>query len=798
MAKRKSTGTGWVILLIVALGLMTDIPREAWVALSFAILCLFFVWKNIRWAKIGSGPSINSDVPKASAIPDLGGYQLDSLALHPELVIDDELTDHLDQSASAKPSSGDKPSASTKQSEISRGSLARASWLRPGELAVVAGITLADGMIYIGNKHKSNRTGAEPAFINPSMQVAEEEVDISLALIDNAPDYSTCSPEARKAYLQWLSEGRKSPIAHISYVFLFFYGLEHRVLIDASIDPIAKRELPIIEAEINRLLNIYGKNNTFNHYAQNLLIYIARVDIEETLYLLPPPLSRNASTELPLALLVGLGQLAVDQRPLPAEWACAWGVADPAINQNRSLMHCPDAFSQLFQQRYRDKYGDGFILPVNKTKLHIFYRPASAGLMGQEFIQQMGELPNVAVCKANRDKLRPLIEACQNDLEAYNRFVSLNPKKKAALEGLLLLPMPLWPEALNAELESIKSRVGYGLLLITLDELFAQLSHACASNPLERLSRNVVIALTQALASLQVGIEPDVRADNRTPTLQDTVALFPIESATAESATFAVYRITMLAVELACAAVMVDGRVGEPESMILTRHIDAWSYLSPGQRMRLKAYLQPGVRKNNTLLALKNNLEPLSLEHRRAIARFLAHLIQVEGTITPQDVKFLERVYKRFALDSKLVYTDLDSRATPMTLSLPPPGSVALNSVDRITLLKNESQELVALLENLFLTKVVATEDKEEIDPQSMAAITADMQEGTVTLLRLLISRNAWERDKLTDIALDMEIRLDDILIEINRKILAVFDVPLITGDAVISINRDVSAALLA
>lgn len=67
-----------------------------------------------------------------------------------------------------------------------------------------------------------------------------------------------------------------------------------------------------------------------------------------------------------------------------------------------------------------------------------------------------------------------------------------------------------------------------------------------------------------------------------------------------------------------------------------------------------------------------------------------------------------------------------------------------------------------------------------------------------MTLLRLLISRNAWERDKLTDIALDMEIRLDDILIEINRKILAVFDVPLITGDAVISINRDVSAALLA
>ncbi|HHG9995377.1 TPA: hypothetical protein ACPZN9_002971 [Yersinia enterocolitica] len=48
MAKRKSTGTVWVVLLIVALGLMTGIPREAWIALSAAILCMFFVWQNLR------------------------------------------------------------------------------------------------------------------------------------------------------------------------------------------------------------------------------------------------------------------------------------------------------------------------------------------------------------------------------------------------------------------------------------------------------------------------------------------------------------------------------------------------------------------------------------------------------------------------------------------------------------------------------------------------------------------------------------------------------------------------------
>lgn len=512
---------------------------------------------------------------------------------------------------------------------------------------------------------------------------------------------------------------------------------------------------------------------------------------------LPPPATREASTELPLALLVGLGQLALDQKPLPVEWALAWGEADPAINQNISMAHCADVFATLFRQRYQEQYGDGFLLPVNKTKLQIFYRPASAGLMGQEFLQQITDLPNVAVCKTHRDKLRAIFEVCQQELDIYNRFASINPKKKMSLEGQLLMPVALWSVALKTELETIKTRVGYGLLMVTLGELFLQLSTACGTKPLERLSRSHVMALTYALASLQVGIEPDVRADNRTPVLQDTVALFPIESLVAESATFDAYRVTMLTVELACAAVMFDGRIGEPESIILTRHIDAWGFLSPGQRMRLKAYLQPGIRKNNTLLALKNNLEPLSLENRRVIARFLAHLLQVEGTITPQEVKFLERVYKRFALDSKWVYADLDSRATPMTLSLPSATVEVVTDTDRVSLLKKESQELAKLLENLFIAATVATTTTPDINPQSLVAITAHLPDSIVTFLKLLISRDSWDREKLVDITADMEVKLDDALIEINRKILAAFDAPLITGDATITINREISAALL-
>lgn len=84
MAKRKSTGTGWVILLIVVLGLMTGIPREVWIALSAAILCMYFVWQNLKVAKRHVALPINADMQKTAAIPDLGDYPITPSQLEPE------------------------------------------------------------------------------------------------------------------------------------------------------------------------------------------------------------------------------------------------------------------------------------------------------------------------------------------------------------------------------------------------------------------------------------------------------------------------------------------------------------------------------------------------------------------------------------------------------------------------------------------------------------------------------------------------------------------------------------------
>lgn len=112
--------------------------------------------------------------------------------------------------------------------------------------------------------------------------------------------------------------------------------------------------------------------------------------------------------------------------------------------------------------------------------------------------------------------------------------------------------------------------------------------------------------------------------------------------------------------DLACSVALADGDASGPELIHLTRHIESWTHLSVAHRKRLKAHLRLRIMQPTTLAGLKK-LEPLAAEAKRTIAKFLAHLAEADGTGSPDEVKFLERVYKTLQVDAKLV----DSDSTP-------------------------------------------------------------------------------------------------------------------------------------
>jgi hypothetical protein len=135
-----------------------------------------------------------------------------------------------------------------------------ARWISAGEQVAVAGYSIQGGLLYVG-QHLNPVGGwrdVEPALLNPALPIDDDNCDWTGAQMPYWPSYQEIPPGCRAAYLRWLADGRKHPTAGIGYVFLFFYGLERRLMADAARLTLPPGEREAIVAEVERLLSVYG------------------------------------------------------------------------------------------------------------------------------------------------------------------------------------------------------------------------------------------------------------------------------------------------------------------------------------------------------------------------------------------------------------------------------------------------------------------------------------------------------------------------------------------------------------
>ena len=121
--------------------------------------------------------------------------------------------------------------------------------------------------------------------------------------MDYWPSYSHLAPASRTAYLDWLEAGRPGG-AYIGYVFLFFYGIERRVLFDAAYLDEARAEIPALIDEVERLIDLYQDNNSFQGYAGNFLSFAPLIRGAVDAGDLTPPLTRRG-WDFPVELAEG-------------------------------------------------------------------------------------------------------------------------------------------------------------------------------------------------------------------------------------------------------------------------------------------------------------------------------------------------------------------------------------------------------------------------------------------------------------------------------------------------------------
>lgn len=789
MAK-KSGGRGVGLVLVGgALALLASIPKEAWLTIG---LILFF---GALWYFAAKHLSNDSDATpsRPAVLPEEESRLPRSLRSSGN---SDPVTVRLESQAEANHRLPSPPPLS-----------GPGKWIAPGESVEVLGTHLAGGMVYVGTLLPAGGRQADPCLINTSKHIAStgSYVDASMGYW---PSYSEISPEARRAYLNWLAGGRKDPRADIGFVFLFFYGLERRAIVDGGNGsmsrPAAQADFPAIADEVRRLLSIYGdKSSSFRRYGLEFLSLLDAGSAPQKLYERAVP-SFARSYELPFYVRLALGQCAVDGAPVPPALALAWMRLDPNVSLRTPATRCAEHFDALFQTKYAELIPGGLVLPKNKTKLKFVYRPASAGLMQQGEIKvSFGDIPDVAVLTAPLNRLRAIVDAATDELDSYSRLVGKSAAAASSLEGLLLLPPTLWPAAAKTKLDSLSTKVSSGMTAMKLAEVAAALGGAAS------LERATVMSLARALEVMHIGMEPDVLNGAKTPKPEDTVVLFSLPAGEPVSRSNPAYQAAALTVQLGSAVAMADGAIGTEEVGQLRQQIEGWTHLTPAHQQRLRAHTRLIIDAPPSLAALKKKLEPLAPPAKEAIAKFMSVVAQADGQVSPAEIKMLEKVYAALGVDPKKVFSDVhavaaaapegkrSAQTAPSTGPSKPVSRGFQLDQERIAALQQDTEKVNALLSSIF------TEEPTEPAPVGPAPLPpetapeapfglAGLDAAHIAFVNQLVSRPEWTREELMDLVSDLDLMLDGALERVNEAAFDAHDSPLTEGDDPVTINREI------
>jgi uncharacterized tellurite resistance protein B-like protein len=685
----------------------------------------------------------------------------------------------------------------------------------PFEGSAKVGTVSLPGGFYLGARLPSaNSSEPDPCLVNPALAVDWHHPARGGEGMGYWPSYSAIGPRNRAAYLEWLRTGRSDPQTYIGYVFLYFYGLERRVLLDAAHDSVARADVAKVMAEVERLLLIYGGNRSFEGYSRGLFAraQVGSVDLDYTTLL--PPL-RRVYWVPPLQVKAGLAQFVVQGRPIPAMWALSWLVHDPNTNLRTPASRCPDEFRTLFEVKYREAHGDGLILKPNKTTLKASYRPASAAFRG-EIASSFGKLPDVSVLQRPLKQLRLLADEVCGELGSYSRWRGKN--ETVNLAGLALLPPALLSVSQSAELAQFRSWV-QGVLADQPTLLPArELTERWPGGDAGKVAKMSAESLGMLLRGFGVGMEPDPRFGGPSFSEGENVVLFRSAEEVAVAPGDS-YRAAAVVLQLAAAVAAADGAVTEDEEHHLAARLEEALHLSPMEKTRLDAHLRWLLAEKPGLVRLKGRVASLSLVSRREIAVYLVGLAAADGRVCKEELKILGKVYALFGLAPEQLFSDAHALSAgsvappavePVTVRLgdpraagyavPEPRSTELIlDSEKIRLKLAETNEISRVLAGVFAEEPPTESDfdGEDVAPDGDGRLRLD--DVHLVFLAHLVEREAWRRDELEALAERLGIPFLDAALEtINEATVAACGEPAVEGDEVIEVECELAKELMA
>lgn len=685
-------------------------------------------------------------------------------------------------------------------------------WVPAGQSVDIDGQRVSGGLVYVGENLRGadNTYLTEPALINPNLELSVGTAGES----GYWSSYESLSPAQRSAYLRWLAGPRRRHEADQTQLFIYYYGLERRLLADPSSDPSARSERIALIAELERLQREGGgedEHGSLARYLGALLDFLAAEDLLAGTREVQPP-SESVGWEVPLTLRMMIGELTAARLRLPAELAKSWILTSPEAYLRKPAERCPQEFAQLFEIRYRERFGDGLALPEGGP-LRLSYRTANQGL------QEAGRRTSVPdICSSAQlvEPLRELGRDCCDELAAYSRWLGRHPEG-AGFKGIALLPVPLLAEAHDPAIASMRellarTSAGEEPWVLAADELIELWEPGA-----EKLGKKEAVLLCQLLEKLGYGFEPDPRFGSPNPKRGMPAVLFALKAGDPRAPSPA-YATASLLLHLLAAVASADGVVSAEEKSLIETHIHGVSELYPGERARLHAHASWLTLSQVRLASLRKDLAVLGSGERQAIAQSIVAFAAGDGEIDPEEVKTLQKVFKLLELDPESVYSELHAASAgdgpvvvreggPTEMGEPIPARAveeARRGLDRAAI--DAKIEETATVSTLLAGIFSEPEEEEaavlgagpETGVEQTEVNTPGLSVGERAFAMALAERDSWSRKEVEELAGRHEVMVDGALEAVNEAAFELCGAPFSEGDQPIEIDSEVAKEMLA
>lgn len=580
-------------------------------------------------------------------------------------------------------------------------------WVESPNTLSAGGVPFEGYLVYFGTGPRSQQYERHRSLIDPNLDVSNGR-DPQGSTFSYWPNYSELRPEARHSYLEWLSAGRCDPNTAIGYVFLYFYGLERRLVKDRS-----EADAPAIISELRRLLAIYGDNHSFKNYCSALLDMGEFLfgNVEETP---TPTLDNRYSWELPIRSRVYLGKKVAAGQALDSNDALCWTLGHPLLYPRTPVTRCFAEFCELWKVRFDEQFPKGLSVREPKARLNFQYRSASSEFNATATVDN---LPDVGAISGPISKFELLLGSCSDELDPLSRFLGRNPTEKDSAISGALLPEPLRANGKQSNfgqfskfLSDAAQRTGFAE--VGISEVMATIGFPDAGKIDERRALHLK-RLPELFDAAGFGFEPDKRFGPG-PSLSEDLKLcvFPAERGGAVNANRTEYLAARTMAEIAALAARADDLVVDAEIASITSDLVSFPEISDLDRLRLRAHAMALLANPSKLKAATKRLCELPEIQREAALASAVRAVLADQRISPSEVRFLEGLYKALGLPQDEVYSRLHSgEAAPKSSrksSLPTAPRLGREAAgteidyEKLARLKEETSAVSSMLASIF------------------------------------------------------------------------------------------------